>query len=85
VSREPPEREELTYRELTVARVRNGEGTAQTEVLFLESARVYRLLEEQPGFREFLDRLQSAETSGCAVSVGFRSLESDVIEYVRAA
>lgn len=85
MSREPHEREALTYREMTVARVRCREDTSHTEVFFLESARIYKLLEVQPGFRELLARLQNGETDGRAVIVGFRSIESDVIEDVRAS
>jgi len=52
-------------------------------VLFLQSARIYRLFTGRPGFDAALRTLQDAEAEGGMVVVGFDSLDSDVIEEVR--
>jgi hypothetical protein len=73
----------MVYRELTVARIRDGEDADHVEVLFLESARIYWLLTASPAAGELLERLRAAESEGHAVEVGLASLDSDVIEDVR--
>jgi len=82
VSREPNPQEAPVHRELTVAQIRSREGADHVQVLFLESARFYRLLREQPRFDELLERLREAELERRPVSVGLASLDSDVIEDV---
>ena len=71
------------YRELTVAHIRSMEGVDHVEVLFLESARIYTLLRQQPGFDELLELLREAEHERRAVRVGLASLDSDAIEDVQ--
>jgi hypothetical protein len=71
------------YRELTVAHIRSREGADHVEVMFLESARIYKLLMEQPGLDELLERLRKAEQAGRAVRVGLASLDSDLIKDVQ--
>jgi hypothetical protein len=71
------------YRELTVAHIRSREGADHVEVMFLESARIYKLLMEQPGLDELLERLREAEQAGRAVRVGLASLDSDLIKDVQ--
>lgn len=73
------------YRELTVAHIRSREDGDDVEVLFLESARIYKLLAKQPGREELLERLRAAEVERRPVRVGLASLDSDVIEDVQAA
>ena len=70
------------HRELTVARVRGRDEADHVEVLFLESARIYRLLRERPDFDELLDRLRLAEGGG-TLRVELASPDSDVIEDVQ--
>jgi hypothetical protein len=85
VSREPDGGGADVYRELTVANIRSGADIDHVEVLFLESAIIYKLLTEQPGSDALLERLRKAEVAQRAVSVGLASLDSDVIEDVQAA
>ena len=68
------------YRELTVARVRGHEEEDHVEVLFLESARIYRLPRARPDFDELLGRLREGET----VQVAFTPPDGDVIDDVQA-
>jgi len=82
VSREPHPQKEAVHRELTVAQIRSREGADHVTVLFLESARFYRLLRERPRFDELLTRLRASELERRPVRVGLASLDSDVIEDV---
>ena len=50
------------------------EGAGDVEVLFLESARLYRLPNDSPGFDRILERLRGAESSQRTVRVTFDSL-----------
>jgi hypothetical protein len=62
--------------------VRSAAGPDHIEVLFLQSARIYRLLTGRPGFDAALRTLQNAEAEGGTVVIGLDSLDSDVIEEV---
>ena len=67
-------------RRMTVARVRLLNGV--TEIMFLESARIYRLPPSAPRYEELLQRLRTAETSGRRVRVRLTEAHGDVIEDV---
>jgi hypothetical protein len=69
------------YRELTVAHVRGSEEEDHVEVLFLESARIYRLERARPDFEELLGRLQE----GRHLRVAFTQPDGEVIEDVQDA
>ena len=69
------------YRELTVASVRGSEEEDHVEVLFLESARIYRLERARPDFEELLDRLRE----GSRVRVSFAAPDADEIDEVQPA
>ena len=71
-------------RELTVARVRIPEGADHVEVLFLESARIYRLPNDCPGFDRLLECLHNAESSKQPVRVALASPSSEIIRDVVA-
>jgi hypothetical protein len=71
------------YRELTIARIRTPDEADYVEVLFLESARIYEVRRDRPDFAELFELLQAAERDGRPVSIGFASLDSDLIEDVR--
>lgn len=68
--------------DLTVARVRTLEGADHVEVLFLESARIYRLPNDFPGFDRLLECLRNAESSKRPVRVSLASLSSEIIRDV---
>ena len=55
------------YREFTVAGVRGSEDVDHVEVLFLESARIYRLEKTQPDFDKLVGRLREGERVRIAV------------------
>lgn len=63
--------------------MRSASGPAYVEVLFLESARIYRLDAGRAGFDDALRTLQDAEARGSTVVVALESIDSDVIEDVR--
>ena len=71
------------YREMRVAHIREGEGAKYWEVMFLESARIYKLFKENPAYGEILGRLEAALGKKGAVKVRCASAESDVIEEVQ--
>ena len=53
------------------------------EVMFYESARIYRLWRANPDFEAALRTLQSAKASGDAVSVTLSKQDEEIIETVR--
>ena len=70
-------------RQMTVAHVRERGEWDHAEILFLESARFYRLPKAHPAFDEALGLLRAAAGEGRALEIGLASLDSDVIETVR--
>ena len=69
-------------RRLTVAQVRtHADGAA--EVMFYETARIYRLLRTNPDYDNALLRLRAAATARTPVRVRFLIPNGDVIESVR--
>jgi hypothetical protein len=66
----------VVIRALTVAAVRGSEKEDHVEVLFLESARVYRLERGRPDFDELLGQLRE----GQRVRLTTVAADSDVIE-----
>jgi hypothetical protein len=73
-----------SYREMTVAHIREPKGAPYTEVVFLESARFYRLATENPRYSEILKRLRDSLATGRALKVRCASLESADIEQVES-
>ncbi len=72
------------YREMRVAHIREQKGARYLEVMFLESARIYKLFKENPAFSEILGHLRSALGKKRMLKVRCASAESDVIEEVQA-
>jgi 2-methylisocitrate lyase-like PEP mutase family enzyme len=68
----------LCERQLTVAHVRAADG--HIEVMFFESARIYRLLRDNPTFEATLRRLRAAAASGAPVCVSLDTPNGEVIE-----
>ena len=68
---------------LTVARVRMQ--SAHADVMFFETARIYRLPRSVTGFDAAVQTLRDAETSHRPVVVEFEEPTSPVIASVRAA
>jgi hypothetical protein len=69
-------------RPMTVAQIRRHEDRDYAQIAFLESARFYKLMEENPDFASILERLESARATGSVVDVALASVDSDVIENV---
>ena len=79
------DREQPHYRIMQVAHIREREGADHVEVVFLESARFYRLMKTNPTFTESYPLLREALAEGELLTIRLASLESDVIEGVAAA
>lgn len=71
------------YREMTVAHIREPKGADDVEVMFLESARIYRLPRAHPRYARMTRLLREAMSSGRALKIMLASPESDVIEDVQ--
>ena len=67
-------------REMTVAHIREREGAATVEVAFLESARFYRLLPDNPARDAMLKRLRDAMKTREVLKIDTASPDSDVID-----
>ncbi|HKV63346.1 MAG TPA: hypothetical protein VJO16_15650 [Candidatus Acidoferrum sp.] len=72
------------YREMRVAHIRERKDAEYLEVMFLESARIYKLFKENPAYNEIVGELRAAVGKKSAVQVRCVVAESDVIEEVRA-
>jgi len=72
------------YREMRVAHIREPEGVKYLEVMFLESARIYKLFKENPAYQEIQGHLRAALGKKRALKVRCAVTASDVIEEVQA-
>ena len=72
------------YREMSVANIRDRVGADYLEVVFLESARFFRLSRHSPAFHDICKLLREALKNGSVLKVGLASPESDVIEEIMA-
>ena len=70
---------------MTAVRIIDLDGTESVEVIFLESARFYRLLRKNPAFDSLVAVLQDAIEKGAAVEVRTTSIAGDVIEDIGPA
>lgn len=70
------------YREMTVAHIREMKAADHAEVVFLESARFYRLLSKNPAYGQVLRLLREGLAKGHALKVRCASPDSDIIEEV---
>lgn len=77
------ERERWHCREMTVAHIRDKKDADYVEVIFLESARFYKLSRQNPTYDDALRRLRDALVRGNMLTVGIASPDSDIIEEVR--
>jgi hypothetical protein len=72
------------YREMRVAHIRERKDVEYLEVMFLESARIYKLFKENPAYSEILGYLRAALAEKRALRVRCAATKSDVIEEVQA-
>ncbi len=68
------------FREMTVAHIREHKGADYVEVMFLESARFYKLTTKND---RALRILQDALANRRSLNVGLASLESNIIEEIQ--
>ena len=68
---------------MTVAHIREREGRDYCEVVFLESARFYRLPKANPAFGEIIGTLRKAMGMGRPVKVVLAAVNGDMIEDVQ--
>lgn len=71
------------YREMRVAHIREPRGADYAEVMFLESARIYKLLKRDPNYEENLRLLREAMAKRHVLKIGCASPDSDVVEEVQ--
>lgn len=76
------DRERPHYRIMQVAQVREREGADHVEIVFLESARFYRLMKTNATFAESYELLQASLEHRELLTIRLASLESEVIEGV---
>jgi hypothetical protein len=67
---------------MTPAHIREPPAADHVEVMFLESARFYKLLRKTPGFNRFLNLLRAAINDNHTVQVRCTRAHGDVIEEV---
>ncbi|NTU52422.1 MAG: hypothetical protein HGA97_01710 [Chlorobiaceae bacterium] len=70
-------------RRMRVAALRQREECCYDEVVFLESARLYRLMKQYPAYRSMLQKLRKAQLDAIPVTIGLESVEGDIIVEVR--
>jgi hypothetical protein len=64
---------------MTVASIRKRIGAESVDVLFLESARFYKLSRAHPDFDRILGELEDAQKSRRVLKVRLASLDSEVL------
>ena len=72
------------FKEMTVAHVRETPGAEFAEVVFLESARFYKLFKENKNFQRIQHELRHAAEEHAKVRVFLNVSEGDVIQDVQA-
>ncbi|NTW69545.1 MAG: hypothetical protein HGB23_06790 [Chlorobiaceae bacterium] len=77
------EKIERYCRDMTVANIRSNDEADFVEIVFLESARFYRIMKKNSNFNDMLGKLETALSDSKRVTVGLDSIESEIIEDVR--
>jgi hypothetical protein len=78
-----PAEQNPVARRMTVAHIREQTQGEAVEVMFLESARFYRLLKSKPNFNAMLERLRDARQKRQPVEVVVAAPGSDLIDDVK--
>lgn len=79
----PRNRDQSVFREMTPAHIREPKGAAYVEVLFLESARFYRLPRAHAAFARIREVLQEAIIKQRVLQIRCTPPQGDLIEEVR--
>lgn len=72
------------FKEMTVAHVREMPGAEFAEVMFLESARIYKLVKKNPRYEEIVKRLHEAIAKGRVVRVRLDQPHGGILEEIEA-
>jgi hypothetical protein len=72
-----------SYRQMTVAQIREQNKADHVEVVFLESARFHKLFRTNPQYVALLERLRNALENSRSLQVRLMSPNGDIIEDVR--
>ena len=72
-----------SFRHMTVAQIREQNGEDHVQIVFLESARFYKLFRTNPQYDALLERLRSNLANGRSVQVRITSPNNDIIEAVK--
>ncbi len=78
------QREKRVFRAMTPAHIREPQGADYIDVVFLESARFYKLLKKNPAYDAIVRLLRECISHKRPLQVRCASPESDVIEEVQA-
>lgn len=70
------------YRQMTVVHIREQPDADYVEIVFMESARFYKLYRNNPHFGQALERLRAALAAGDGVDVGLTEPHGDVIQII---
>ena len=70
---------------MTVAQIREPERADYVQVVFLESARFYKLMRDNPEFDQALKLLRDALLNPRVLFVALEALDSDLIQEIREA
>ena len=84
-TRDPHGQGKSFCREMTVAHINDRRGAESVRVVFLESARFYKLPKAHPRFDKILGQVRDALATRRVVKVRLASPESDVIEDIHVS
>jgi len=76
------EKKKFYFRDMTVANIRRNDDADFVEIIFLESARFYRIMKKNSDCRDMLGKLERALSDSKPMRVGFESIDSDTIKAV---
>jgi len=76
---ESREKEEPAIREMTPAHLREAKGEEFLQVMFLQSARIYKLFKKNPKYEQIQERLHEAVAAKRTVRVQLSAPQGDVI------
>lgn len=82
--RNPDKKRIATFREMTAAHVREARGAEFAEIMFLESARIYKLFKKNSKYEEILKRLREAIAKERVLRVLLDQPNGGIIEGVEA-
>ena len=73
----------MVSRAMRVAHIREPKGANYLEVIFLESAMIFRLFKDTSAYKEAVKLLKEGLVSGRVLQVWFASLDSEIIVQIQ--